>query len=145
MSIENIPANQVEVLSPAEEKLVSSMMRRITTAVELSPWEKYRLDWRMRRERDSVLIQLARMETETVVAETLIAAKGRISASLERAAVLHLKEQLRCMQAAGEALDDSINASTTLTENSRELIQGAMYRVVQNYARGVEKRAGRLV
>lgn len=142
---EQIPVTGTEVLSPGEAELVTSLMNRVSGAGSMTPWERHKLEWRLRRTRDELFISLAHVEKETVLAETVMAAQGRIAAATERAAAAHLREQLRCLQTAGEALDDSMNAAGTLSEDSRELIQGAMLGVVGNYARAVRRRAGRLV
>jgi hypothetical protein len=140
-----IPVSGTEVLSPGEAALVGNLMSRVSGAAAMTPWERHKLEWQLRKQRGQLIIQLADVEREAVLAEAVVAGQGRIAAATERAAVAHVIEQLRCLQAAGEALDDGMHSASTLSEDSRSLVQGAMLGVVGNYARSVRRRAGRIV
>lgn len=142
---QQIPVTGTEVLSPQEAAFVSDLMARVSSAATMTPWERHQLEWRLRKKRTELVIQLADVEKEAVLAEAVVAGQGRIAAATERAAVAHLAEQLRGLQSAGEALDDGMNAAMTLSEDSRALIQGAMLGVVGNYSKAVRRRAGRIV
>lgn len=138
------PRTAVEVLGPPEQAQVANLIRRATLAAGLSPWEQHKIEWQLRRQRGALILQLAEVEAQTVVAEAIVMAEGRVEAAREAAAVATFTERLRCLLAAGEVRDDALSSAMQLSEGSREVIAGAIDRVTARYLRGVEKRAGRM-
>jgi hypothetical protein len=131
----------VEVLDPAEQLAVSSVIQQATNLTGLSSWERHKIEWRVRRQRGELIVQLAEVETQTVFAEAVVTAQGRIEQAKERAAVATFKERLRCLVESGHIRDDALAATSQLAEDSREIVAGAVERVASSYMTGVERRA----
>lgn len=131
----------VEVLEPIEQTAVTSIIRRAEALAGLSPWERQKLEWRVRRQRGELILQLAEIEAQTVVAESVVMAQGRVEQAKERAAVETFRERLRCLNESGHLRDDALAATSQLSEESREVVAGAIQRVTGAYMTGVERRA----
>ncbi len=135
------PATAIEVLNPAEQAVVSSVVQQVGIVAGLSPWEQHKIEWRVRRQRGELILQLAGLEAQTVYAEAVVATEGRIERSKQRAALAVFKEQLTCLVKAGHFRDATLGATTQLTEDSREIIAGAVDRVTGSYVTSLERRA----
>lgn len=74
-------------------------------------------------------------------AEAVVATQGRIGRARERAAFEVFKERLRCLVQAGHFRDATLSDTAQLSEDSREVIAGAVERVTGSYVTGLERRA----
>lgn len=141
MKKQDTPGTAIEVLDPAEQAAVRSLIQQASLLAGLSPWERHKIEWRVRRQRGELILQLAGLEAQTVFAEAVITTQGRVEQAKERAALEVVKEQLRCLVRAGHFRDATLSATTQLTEDSREIIAGAVERVTGSYVTGLERRA----
>jgi len=133
----------VEVLTPAEQLTIASVVRQASNLAGLSPWQRAQIEWRVKRQRGELIVQLAQLEADTVLAEAVMTSQGRIEEARERAALGIFETQLRCLLRAGALRDDAIVETMRLAEGSREVIAGAIDRVTTSFLLSVERRAGR--
>ncbi len=131
----------VEVLQPAEQVAVTNVIRQAEVVVGITGWERHKLEWRLRRQRGELILQLAELEAQAVYAEAVVMVQGRAGQARERAAAEVFKERLRCLNESGHLRDDALGATAQLTEESREIVAGAIERVAAAYMTGVERRA----
>jgi hypothetical protein len=141
MSQSNGPGSAVEVLDPAEQAMVQSVIQQASVMAGLTAWERHKIEWRVRRQRGELILQLAGLEAQTVFAEAVVATQGRIGRAKERAAFQVFKKRLECLVEAGHFRDATLSATTQLTEDSRDIIGGAVDRVTASYITGLERRA----
>jgi hypothetical protein len=142
---EQVPDNAIEILDPVEQMTITNVVRSASMAAGLTPWQQHQIEWHVRKERGKLIVELAKIESQTVLTEAVVMSRGRVEAARERAAVETLAEQLRSLQVAGELLDDALNAASRLSEDSRALIQSGTFSVAQRFVKKVERRAGKLV
>lgn len=134
----------MEVITPVESLAVERAVSQATRMAGLSPWQRAQIEWKVKKQRGELIVELAELETQTVLAEAMITAQGRISAAGERAAAEEMKSALLCLLDGGHALDEALSESDRLSEDTRPIVAGAMLRVYGSYARKVETRAGSL-
>lgn len=133
----------VEVLPPAEQFAITQTIRQASTLAGLSPWQRAQIEWKVKRQRGELILELAQVQCDLVLAEAVLTAQGRMNDAAERAALETFQVQLECMVQAGSIRDEAMSETTALTEDSGEICRGAIDRVFGRYLTGVERRAGR--
>lgn len=131
----------IEVLDPAEQLAVRNTIQQASVLAGLSPWQRAQIEWRVKRQRGELILELAELEKQTVYAEAVMTAQGRISEACEQAALEVLRKQLECMVHAGALRDDAHERTRGLTEDSREIVGGAIDRLTGSYLFAMERRA----
>jgi hypothetical protein len=135
------PGTTLEVLNPAEQVAVQSLIQQAGVMAGLTPWERAKIEWRVKRQRGELILQLASLEAQTVFAEAVVMTQGRIETAREKAVLALFKKQMQCLVDAGHFRDATLSATTQLTEDSREIIAGAVDRVTGSYVTALERRA----
>lgn len=139
-----IETGAVEVLAPEEQTAVQQVMERSAAMAGLSPWERHKIEWQVRRQRGELIVRLAELGARTVLAEATVTAEGRVNEARERAALAVFAERLRCLNEAGRLLDGALLEAQDCSEMSREWVQGAMVRAAMSFGSRMERgpRAG---
>jgi hypothetical protein len=140
MTSQQVPGSTTTVLDPAEKAMVQRTIQQADALAGLTPWERHRIEWRVRRHRGELVLQIAQQELQTIFAEAVITLEGKVDRARERRALEHFKEQLRILIQAGHYRDEKMNETTRLSEDSREIIQGAIDRVTGSLIFGMERR-----
>lgn len=131
----------IEVLAPAEQMAVTNTIQQATALAGLSPWQKAQIEWKVKRQRGELILQLAELESQTIYAEAVMTAQGRIDEAAERAALGTYRTQIECMIRAGLLRDDAHEQTRGLSEDSREIVAGAIDRLTGSYLFAMERRA----
>ncbi|MBV9214376.1 MAG: hypothetical protein JOZ25_12115 [Actinobacteria bacterium] len=142
MSEELAARDAYEVLDPLAQGEARRIISQALSAAGLSERERYGIEWRLRRRRAKFFLELFEIETQTVLSETAVAGRARVDRAGERAKAAVHAERLRCVGAAGRALDDGLAESARIAdEDARELTRVTMLAASQGYAQGVIRRA----
>lgn len=134
----------IEVLSPAESMAVNRTITQATQMAGLTPWQAAQIEWKTKKKRGQLIVQLAELEADAVLAEAMVMVEGRLEAAAEKSAAELFAARMNTLLDAGVMLDESLLAANQLSEDSQAIVSGAMYRVFGSFSRGVERRAGAL-
>jgi hypothetical protein len=137
--MELVKGQPLEVLAPAERAEIRQVIERAELTAGLSPWERRRIQWLVSRQRGELIVQMARVGAEAVLAEATVTANGRVNAARERAVVQVFAERIACIAEAGELLDAGLDATAGMSEDTGAWARQSMYRAAMSFSARMER------
>ena len=138
------PSTAIELFDPVDQVALDAVVRHALIGSGMSEWARHKVQWRARKERGELIVELLRVESQTILARAVVIAEARRDQAREQAAVATFREQLRCGLDALRARDAAIANAQRLSEDSREIGVGLVDRLTAAYTEKLEDRAGRL-